>query len=97
MKRPLIIFFMLASLSIVILGFQSLITEPEVAVNFNDNVTPIVTTEEPVDIMLATDLHYLTDALIEEGPVFERPLKKSDFPENENPIKTHSQKRVNFS
>ena len=27
----------------------------------------------------------------------QRPLKKSDFPENENPIKTHSQKRVNFS
>ena len=26
-----------------------------------------------------------------------RPLKKSDFPENENPINTHSQKRVNFS
>ena len=71
MKRPLIIFFMLASLSIVILGFQSLITEPEVAVNINDNVVPIVSREEPVDIMLATDLHYLTDALIEKGPVFD--------------------------
>ena len=71
MKRPLIIFFMLAGLSIVILGFQSLIKGPEVAANFNENVTPIVTTEEPVDIMLATDLHYLTDALIEKGPVFD--------------------------
>jgi hypothetical protein len=34
---------------------------------------------------------------LKKVPSLGRPLKKSDFPENENPIKTHSQKRVNFS
>ena len=39
-------------------------------------------------------LQHLRNAGITKALGFSRPLKKSDCPENENPIKTHSQKRV---
>jgi ABC-2 type transport system ATP-binding protein len=39
----------------------------------------------------------LSKGMKQKAQLIARPLKKSDFPENENPIKTHSQKRVNFS
>ncbi len=78
MKRPFIIFLILASLSIVILGFQSLITGPDVVVEINDQVVPIVSSGETIDIMVATDLHYLTDALVEQGPVFDELFATGD-------------------
>ena len=38
-------------------------------------------------------LQHLRNAGITKALGFSRPLKKSDCPENENPIKTHSQKK----
>lgn len=78
MKRPLIIFLILTSLSLVVLGFQSLIREPMVAVDINKHVTSVVESDEEIAIMLATDVHYLTDALIEQGPVYDDLFQAGD-------------------